>query len=52
MERYLIWRFLRNNRNAYHKYCMEWIANLTDEQIMYFSEERERLIKMGIYNND
>ena len=31
---------------------MEWIANLTDEQIMYFSEERERLIKMGIYNND
>lgn len=28
---------------------MDWINRLTDEQIKYFSEEKERLIKMGIY---
>ena len=51
MEKYLIWRFLRNNRNAYHKYCMDWIHNLTDEQLAYFSEEKERLTQRGIYND-
>jgi hypothetical protein len=29
---------------------MEWIAHLTDEQMMYFSEEKERLTRMGVYS--
>jgi hypothetical protein len=50
MEKYLIWRFLKNNIKRYHQYCMDWISHLTDEQIMYFSEEKERLTRMGIYS--
>jgi len=43
MQEYLIQRFLKNNINKYHKYCMEWIKNLTPTQIEYFKIERERL---------
>jgi len=30
---------------------MDWIHNLTDEQLAYFSEEKERLTQRGIYND-
>ena len=43
MKEYLIQRFLRNNHNKYHKYCKEWVENVTPEQIQYFIEEKKRL---------
>ena len=50
MEKYLIWRFLTNNRKKYHHYCMSWIENLTEEQKQYFAEEKRRLTLKGIYH--
>ena len=51
MEKYLIWRFMSDPyvRNKYGKYCTEWIKNVTEEQLAYFREERNRLTRMGIY---
>jgi len=43
MRNYLLQRFYRNNHNKYRKYAEEWVDNLTPEQILYFSLEKERL---------
>lgn len=43
IEEYLIQRFLKNNVRKYHKYCVEWINNLTENQVKYFILEKERL---------
>jgi hypothetical protein len=50
IKRYLIWRFNMNNHPKYKKYCTEWIDNLTENQILYFIEERKRLINRKIYD--
>jgi hypothetical protein len=51
MEKYLRWRFMCDPyvRNKYGQYCEEWLKGVTEEQLAYFREERERLVKMGIY---
>ena len=49
MEKYLIWRFIKNNNKRYWDYCLHWIKNLNEEQLAYFKLERERLTLMGIY---
>lgn len=43
MNEYLINRFLKNNIRKYHKYCMDWVNNITKDQIKYFVEEYKRL---------
>ena len=43
IDEYLVHRFLRNNHPKYHKYKDEWIANVTETQILYFNKEKERL---------
>lgn len=40
---YLVQRFFRNNHNKYRKYCIEWVSNVTEDQVKYFIEERRRL---------
>jgi hypothetical protein len=40
---YLVLRFIRNNHPKYHKYCKEWIDNLTTQQIIYFEKEKQNL---------
>lgn len=47
--KYIVWRFMTNNHAKYKHYCMEWIKNITEEQISYFYDERERLTLRGIY---
>lgn len=49
LYKYLVWRFNVNNHAKYKKYCLEWINGLTQEQMLYFIEERKRLILTGIY---
>lgn len=43
LAEYLVYRFVRNNHNKYHKYCKEWIENLTTQQITYFEREKQNL---------
>ncbi|MBQ9645341.1 MAG: hypothetical protein IJV24_03150 [Prevotella sp.] len=43
MGDYLRERFRRNNHTKYHKYCDEWISNITTDQLRYFIEERRRI---------
>ena len=40
---YLIQRFLKHNVLKKHKYCKEWVDNVTEDQIKYFILEKERL---------
>lgn len=40
---YLQQRFYRNNHAKYRKYFEEWIANVTDTQLMYFEKEKYRI---------
>ena len=40
---YLIHRFKTNNHNKYLKYMMDWISNITCDQLSYFKLEKERL---------
>ena len=47
MEEYLFKRFMTNNNKKYWHYCTQWIENLTEEQILYFKEERKRLALRG-----
>jgi hypothetical protein len=51
-KKYLVWRFMKNNHAKYRKYCTEWIDSLTNEQLHYFQEEKERLTLKGEYKND
>ena len=44
LDEYLVFRFKRNNINKYQKYLEEWISGVTEEQKMYFSKEKERLV--------
>ena len=43
MGDYLRERFRRNNHTKYHKYCDEWINNITIDQLGYFIEEKRRI---------
>lgn len=43
MREYLVDRFMKSNIPKYHKYCNEWINNLTDIQLLEFEKERKRL---------
>jgi hypothetical protein len=43
IKEYLTQRFLKNNHTKYHKYCNEWINNVTKEQVDYFIKEKDRL---------
>lgn len=43
MAEYLKERFLRNNHSKYHKYCNEWMINITPDQLRYFINERRRI---------
>ncbi len=43
MGAYLAERFRKNNHTKYHRYCDEWICNITAEQLRYFIEERRRI---------
>lgn len=43
MGDYLRERFRRNNHTKYHKYCDEWVNNITCDQLRYFIEERRRI---------
>jgi hypothetical protein len=54
MEKYLRWRFMSEPyiRNKYGRYCEEWIKNVTEDQLAYFREERERLTLRGIYKEE
>ena len=45
MKEYLKWRFCDHLQNKYRMYFEEWFENITEEQMMYFKEEKERLEK-------
>lgn len=51
MEKYLRWRFNSDPyvRNKYGRYCDEWLKGVTEDQMAYFKEERNRLTQRGIY---
>ena len=39
LNEYLLIRFIRSNHPKYSKYAIEWINNLTKEQLSYFRKE-------------
>ena len=39
LDEYLLIRFNRSNHAKYRKYAVEWINNLTTEQLSYFRNE-------------
>lgn len=39
LDEYLLIRFNRSNHPKYRKYAVEWINNLTTEQLSYFRNE-------------
>lgn len=39
LNEYLLIRFNRSNHPKYRKYAVEWINNLTTEQLSYFRNE-------------
>ena len=39
LDEYLLIRFNRSNHPKYRKYAVEWINNLTKEQLSYFRNE-------------
>lgn len=39
LNEYLLLRFNRSNHTKYRKYAVEWINNLTTEQLSYFKKE-------------
>ena len=39
LDEYLLIRFNRSNHTKYRKYAVEWINNLTTEQLSYFRNE-------------
>lgn len=39
LDEYLLLRFNRSNHSKYRKYAVEWIKNLTTEQLSYFKKE-------------
>lgn len=39
LDEYLLIRFIRSNHHKYRKYAIEWINNLTTEQLSYFKKE-------------
>lgn len=47
--KYIKWRYKMNNHNKYMKYFDEWFSGITDNQLMYFKLEKERLIKSEQY---
>ena len=51
MEKYLRWRFNSDPyvRNKYGRYCDEWLKGVTEGQMAYFKEEKNRLTQKGIY---
>lgn len=54
LDEYLLIRFNRNNHPKYRKYAVEWISNLTTEQLLYFRKEmlklQERFKELGYVN--
>lgn len=50
LKKYLEWRFRTNNHHKYHKFCNQWISNVTVEQLIYFEKEMVKMIENGIYN--
>lgn len=39
LNEYLLLRFNRSNHPKYRKYAIEWIRNLTKDQLCYFKKE-------------
>lgn len=39
LDEYLLVRFIRSNHPKYRKYAVEWVNNLTIEQLSYFKKE-------------
>jgi len=50
LEKYLQFRFYRNNHSKYRKYYDMWRKNVTENQLIYFEKEMYHLIEMGEYN--
>lgn len=44
LNEYLLLRFNRSNHPKYRKYAVEWISNLTEEQLLYFRKEMLKLL--------
>ena len=44
IEEYAKLRFIRSNHPKYHKYCDEWVKNMTENQKTYFNDEKNRKI--------
>ena len=44
LNEYLLLRFNRSNHPKYRKYAIEWISNLTKEQLFYFRKEMLKLL--------
>lgn len=44
IDEYLLVKFIRSNHPKYRKYAVEWINNLTTEQLSYFKKEMIKLI--------
>ena len=44
LNKYLLIRFNRSNHPKYRKYAVEWIKNLTIEQLSYFRKEMSKLL--------
>lgn len=44
LDEYLLVRFIISNHPKYRKYAVEWVNNLTTEQLSYFKKEMIKLI--------
>ena len=42
LNEYLLLRFNRSNYPKYRKYAIEWIRNLTGDQLSYFRKEMSK----------
>ena len=42
LSEYLLLRFNRSNHPKYRKYAVEWVKNLTTEQLSYFKKEMSK----------
>ena len=47
LDEYLLIRFNRSNHPKYRKYAVEWINNLTTEQLSYFEKEMLKSLIRG-----
>lgn len=48
MLEWLSQKFYKDNHRKYHKYCDEWLNNLTESQLTYFNKQQYNIETMAM----